>query len=144
VIIEYDGTVTESLKKVIRPKINAVSHLFPIWCDKLVVYWDAKDKDASIFATCDPRHEYRTMAVTIYPLFLQTDDWQNVLLHEIQHGIIRPYVAKVERLVEKLVKDEVVAEYLNEELAEAEEAVCEDLAILARKLMEPIDNKNVG
>lgn len=134
--IEYDGTVTESLKKVVRPKLNAVSHLLPIWCDRLVVYWEPKDKDGDTYATCSAKHEYRTMGITLYPLFLQAEDWQNILLHEIQHGIVRPYVSKVERLVEKLVKDEIVAEYLQEELAEAEEAVCEDLAILARKIME--------
>lgn len=140
-IVEYDGTVSESLKKVIRPKINSVMHLFPVWCDRLVVYWDGKDKDGTTYASCEPRHEYRTMGLTFYPLFLQAEDWQNILLHEIQHGIIRPYVAKVQRLVDKLVKDEVVAEYLQEELAEAEEAVCEDLAILARKLSEPLTYK---
>lgn len=133
-IIEYDGTVSESLKKVIRPRINAVTELMPIWCDRLVIYWEARDKDGDTYATCEPKHEYRTMGITLYPLFLQAEDWQNILLHEIQHGIVRPYVAKVERLVDKLVKDEVVAEYLHEELAEAEEAVCEDLAILARRL----------
>lgn len=135
-IVEYDGTVSESLKKVLRPKVNSVLHLFPIWCDRLVVYWEVKDKDGSTYASCEPRHEYRTMGLTFYPMFLQADDTQNILLHEIQHGIVRPYVAKVERLVEKLVKDEIVAEYLQEELAEAEEAVCEDLSILARKLLE--------
>lgn len=135
-IITYDGTVSEEIKKVVEPRINVVSHLFPIWCHKLVVYWESHSKEEGLLAVCDPKHEYRTMSVTLYPLFLEAGDWEDVLIHEIQHGLLRPLITKMDRIVEKFVKDETLTEWILDELAEAEEAVCEDLTIFARKLRD--------
>lgn len=132
--IEYDGSVTDSIKRVVRPRLDAVLHLLPGWCDKVSVYWETSDKDGNTMATCEPMYDYRTVGLTLYPLFIECDKWRDVLIHEIQHAILRPYISKVDRIVEKLVKDELMTDWLNSELADAEEAVCEDLTIFARKL----------
>jgi hypothetical protein len=76
------------------------------------------------------------MSVTLYPQFLEVGDWEDVLIHEIQHGLLRPLIAKMDRIVEKFVKDDTITEWILDELAEAEEAVCEDLTIFARKLRD--------
>lgn len=138
-IIEYDVTVSDMLRPVLEPKFASVGHLFPGWCEKLVVCWGAGEAD-NVLLTCDPKHEYRTMSVTVYPLFLANDrNWRSDLIHEIQHGILRPYVAKVDRIVEKFIKDDLMSEFILDDLAEAEEAVCEDLAIFAAKLEKDAD-----
>lgn len=133
-IIEYDGSVTSAIKNEIKLRIDNVAYLFPVWCNKLTVYWEPHDKDGDTYATCEPLYEYRHVAITLYPLFLESDSWRDILIHEIQHAVLKPYVSKVEKIVDKLIKDEAMTDWLMAELAEAEEAVCEDLTIFAKKL----------
>jgi len=138
-IIEYDHSVSLALREILEPRFDSVAYLFPGWCEKLVVYWDTSEADETIL-TCNPRHEYRIMSITVHPLFLSnTFTWEDDLIHEIQHGLVRPLIAKIDRIVEKFVKDDTITEYINDELAEIEEAVCEDLAILAKKLKQNAD-----
>lgn len=133
-IIEYDGSVAEGVKREIKLRIDTVAYLLPVWCDKLTVYWEPHDKDGDTYATCDPLYEYRHVGITLYPLFLESPSWRDILIHEIHHAILKPYISKVDKIVEKLIKDESMTDWLNADLADAEEALCEDLAIFARKL----------
>jgi hypothetical protein len=86
------------------------------------------------------------MSITIYPLFFEVEDWRNGIIHEIQHGLLRPLIAKIERIVDRFVKDEQIAEYIHDELSEAEEAVCEDLTIFTQQLCQctNLSAKNAG
>lgn len=138
-MIEYASCVTGSIQRVLEPRFDTVRHLFPGWCEKVVVYWDKSGGD-EVILTCNPKHEYRIMSITVHPLFLEAvHTWREDLIHEIQHALLRPYVAKVDKIVEKFVKDDLMTEYINDELAEAEEAVCEDLTIFAKKLQNDAD-----
>ena len=129
--VEYSD-VPATIQAVVSPRIDQFVRLFPGWCEKLTVYWDKKDGDETIL-TCTPRYEYRTMGITIYPLFLEVTDWENALIHEIQHSLLRPYVAMVEQIVDTFLKNGDT-EYIYAVLNQAEEAVCEDLTIFAEKL----------
>ena len=142
--IEYID-VPESLQPILNQRLGAFTHCFPSWCEHLSVYWQKQASDDTILS-CNPRHEYRSMSITVYPLFFETHDWQNAVLHEIQHGLLRPLIAKIERIVDRFVKDEQINEYIHDELTETEEAVCEDLTIFAQKLCRctSLSVKNVG
>jgi len=138
-MIEYASCVSEPIRNIVEPRFSSVAYLFPGWCEKIVVYWDKSEADETIL-TCHPKYEYRTMSITIHPLFIEGDlHWREDLIHEIQHALLRPYIAKVDRIVEKFVKDDLMTEFINDELADAEEAVCEDLAIFAEKLKHDAD-----
>lgn len=138
--IEWDASVSADIRKLIEPKLESVAFLFPSWCEKLTVFFESVDKEGDNLLSCNPKHEYRVMSVTVFPMFLQCEDWMNPLIHEIQHGLLRPYVSKVDRLVEKFVKDDTFIEFLHDEMSEAEEAVCEDLTIFALKLQQATED----
>lgn len=143
-MIEYASCVSDPIKGVLQPRFEAVRHLFPGWCEKVVVYWDKSEAEDTIL-TCHPKHEYRVMSITVHPLFLEdVIHWKEDLIHEIQHALLRPYIAKVDRIVEKFIRDEAMIDFINDEMAEAEEAVCEDLAIFASKLEKPCQCTNLS
>lgn len=137
--VEYCN-IPYPLIQTISPRIEQYNHLFPGWCEKLTVYWDKKDSEETIL-TCVPKYEYRTMSITVFPLFLEVADWENAMVHEIQHALLRPYVAMVEQIVDTYLKN-ADTEYIYAVLSQAEEAVCEDLAIFAEKLCQ-CTNTNV-
>lgn len=134
-IIEYDGSVTSEIKKIVKVKVDNVAHLLPVWCNKLIVFWEPHDKDGNTHASCEPMYEYRQVGLTLYPLFIESDTWRETLVHEIHHAILRPLTSKIDKIIEKLVKDETMTEWLMSDLADAEEAVCEDLTIFRRKIL---------
>lgn len=136
--IEWDSSVGSDIRRILQERFDEVAFLFPRWCEKLTVFFEPVDKEGDNILMCNPKHEYRVMSVTVFPTFLQTSDWENPLIHEIQHGLLRPYIAKVDRLIEKFIKDETVIEFLNDEMSEAEEAVCEDLTTFALKLKQSV------
>jgi len=137
--VEYVN-IPYTLVNTIAPRIEKYKHLFPGWCEKLTVYWDKKDGEETILS-CIPKYEYRTMSITVFPLFLEVVDWENAMVHEIQHSLLRPYIAMVEQIVDTFLKN-ADTEYIYAVLGQAEEAVCEDLAIFAEKLCQ-CTNTNV-
>lgn len=78
------------------------------------------------------------MTLTLHPPFLEDADWESSLIHEIGHGIFRPYVMHVDKMVEKFAP-EAIKEYLLDVLAEKEEEVVEDLAIFIKKVKNHAD-----
>jgi hypothetical protein len=134
--IEYSPAIPPALLPVIQPAVDSVSHLFPRWCEKLTVYYDT-DGEADTIASCHPLPEYRTMSIHIRPPFFdESDGGLNALLHEIGHGLIRPLSGRFRRIVERLSPNETVSALIMDELDEAEEGVCEDIAVFAKKLKE--------
>lgn len=134
--LEFDKGIPRNIKAVISPKVSAVSHLFPGWVEKLIVTYDGTDKDV---ATIRPEYEYRFVTLTLHRGFIEQDDWRESMLHEIGHSLVRPYVALVDRIVESFVPENSRT-FVFDELAKAEEAVAEDLAVFAEK----IDKGEVG
>lgn len=130
--VEYDRTIPKPLKKTVTDRIETVRHLFPGWVNKLIVAYDGSDKDV---ATVRPEYEYRFVTITLHRAFVEQDDWRESLVHEIAHSLVRPYVALVDRIVESFVPENSKT-FVYDELAKAEEAVVEDLAIFADKIGE--------
>lgn len=131
--IEYTASVPATLKKTIRERLKAVDGLFPGWVNKLSVSYSA-DPEGDGIASCVPRHEYRSFGLTIHPLFFEDEDWMETLLHEIGHGLLKPYTALVDKIVEEFVTDHQTRKFIASQLRDAEETVSEDLAIWAGKL----------
>lgn len=130
---EYSHGIPPELKKIIRERLKTVEALFPGWVNKLVVTYSA-DPDGDGIASCVPRHEYRSFGLTIHPLFFEDEDWMESLLHEIGHGMMKPYTAVVEKIVDTFIIDPNVKGFIHSQLRDAEEAVSEDLAVWANKL----------
>lgn len=111
-----------------------VADLFPSWCEDLTIFYETSECLETI-VTCQPKHEYRFMAITVRPLFFeQKDDGLSALIHEIQHALVRPYIARVDKIIHRFIDNETISHYLTDELTEAEEAICEDLTRFAQKL----------
>ena len=130
VLIEIDKSIPSSLKKTIQTRINATSALFPGWVEKLIVRYDGSDRDV---ATIKPEYEYRFVVLILHRGFIEQDDWWESICHEVAHSLFRPYVALVERIVENFVPD-TSKQFIWDELAKAEEAAAEDMAVFATKL----------
>jgi len=130
--LEYDKAIPKALRKMIIERIATVLHLFPGWVNKLIVCYDGSDKDV---ATIKPEYEYRFVTITLHRAFIEQDDWSESLIHEVAHSVVRPYVSLVDRIVEAFVP-ETSKLFVYDELAKAEEAMVEDLAIFADKIGE--------
>lgn len=124
------------VRQLLEQRISRMADLFPGWVNELHVYFDDSPKDSGDVASCDSKYEYRTVALTFYPKFLTSHNWENVLLHEIQHVIFRPYVAHVEKIIDNFIKDDATAEFLRSELTDSGEMLAEDMAVFAEKLLE--------
>lgn len=116
-------------------RLDTMRHLFPAWVNVLTVRWAPNEED---IATADPQYEYRAMTLTLHPPFLEDPDWESSLIHEIGHGIMRPYVQTVDKMVEKFAP-EAIKEYLLDVLAAKEEEVVEDWAIFVKKVKKDAD-----
>lgn len=128
--VEHDKNIPKALKKLIAERIGTIAHLFPGWVNKLIVTYDGTDKDV---ATIKPEYEYRFVTIILHRAFIEQDDWRESLIHEVAHSLVRPYVALVDRIVEAFVPETSKA-FIYDELAKAEEAMVEDLAIFADKI----------
>lgn len=128
--MRVDYFVPIALKTEIEVRLGKVLHLFPAWVNVLTVRWAPNEDD---IATADPQYEYRAMTLTLHPPFLEDPDWESSLIHEIGHGIMRPYVQVVDKIVEKFVSEGMQG-YLTDLLALKEEEVVEDWAIFIKKL----------
>jgi hypothetical protein len=115
---------------MIAERIGTITRLFPGWVNKLIVAYDGSDKDV---ATIKPEYEYRFVTIILHRAFIEQDDWRESLIHEVAHSLVRPYVALVDRIVEAFVPETSKA-FIYDELAKAEEAMVEDLAIFADKI----------
>jgi len=136
--IEFHRSIPADLKPLIRTRISRFRYLFPSWVTELIVYYE-NDTGEDILLTCSPNYPYRSMSVTVFPLFFgETDDGEKAMIHEIGHGIIRPYTHIVDRVLKKYLTNEDLAQYISEELADAEEAVVQDLADFVEKLRETL------
>lgn len=134
--MRIDYFVPIAIKTTIATRISEVAHLFPSWVNILTIRWDESNKED--VATAIPQYEYRAMTITLHPLFLEDSDPESSLIHEICHGILRPYIQTVDRIVEKFAA-EAIKEYLLDVLADKEEEICEDLAIFVKKLKKHAD-----
>lgn len=134
--MRIDYFVPITIKTPIANRVNAVAYLFPSWVNVLTIRWDESNKED--IATATPQYEYRAMTVTFHPLFLEDPDPESSLIHEICHGILRPYIQTVDKIVEKFAADGV-RDYLLDVLADKEEEICEDLAIFVKKLKNDAD-----
>ena len=130
--VEHDKSIPRALRKLIAERVATVVHLFPGWVNRLIVTYDGTDKDV---ATIKPEYEYRFVTITLHRAFIEQDDWRESLIHEVAHSLVRPYVALVDRIVEAFVP-ETSRMFIYDELAKAEEAMVEDLAIFADKIGE--------
>ena len=128
--ISYSTTIPDALLPTVQQRINRVKQLFPLWVNKLTVRYDHDKED---LAKALPQYEYRAMTVVLHPPFFDDDDWESTLVHEVWHGIFRPYVQAVDRIVEKFVPEDS-RQYVLDLLADKEEEVAEDSAIFADKL----------
>jgi hypothetical protein len=133
--IAYEEGIGD-IKTLLVERVEEFKSFFPGWVNELHVYFDDAPKDSGDIAACESKYEYRTVGLTFYPRFLTAKNWQNTMLHELQHVIFRPYVAHVERIIDTFVKDEAVAEFLKGELTDSGEMLAEDMAIFAEKLLE--------
>ena len=128
--IEIDESIPSVVRRTVQNRINATSAFFPGWVEKLIIRYDGSDRDV---ATIRPEYEYRFVVVTLHRGFIEQDDWRESMYHEISHSLFRPYVALVERIVESFVP-EISRQFVWDELAKAEEATAEDMAVFASKI----------
>lgn len=133
--MRVDYFVPIALKAEIEARIKKIQPLFPAWINVLTVRWAPNEED---IATADPQYEYRAMTLTLHPPFLEDPDWHSSLIHEIGHGIMRPYVQTVDKIIEKFAP-EPIKEYLLDLLASKEEEVVEDWAIFVKKVKNNAD-----
>jgi len=134
--LRIDYFVPIGIKAVVQERIESVEDYFPAWVNVLTIRWQVNDED---IATATPQYAYRDFTLTLHPAFLEDPDWEESLFHEIGHGIFKPYVMVIDKIIEKLAP-EGIKEYLLDQIAEKEEEVCEDLAIFIKKIKE---NANV-
>lgn len=131
-IIEYH--VSGPLREIIEGRVQKVIHLAPGWVNRIVIEYTG-EAHPEFEVSCFPNYEYRWLAIKIYPAFLENVYWEDSLIHELQHAIIRPYISKVETLLENFVPEEMRG-YIITEIDKAEESVVQDLAIFCRKLVD--------
>jgi len=129
--LRIDYFVPIAIKTQVALQMDAVKHLLPSWVNILTIRWDESNKED--VATATPQYEYRGMTIALHPLFLEDPDPESSLIHEICHGILRPYIQMVDRIVEKSTEG-AMRDYLMDALADKEEEICEDLAVFAKKL----------
>jgi len=134
--LRIDYFLPIAIKTHIVAKVDAVQHLIPSWVNVLTIRWDDANKED--IATATPQYEYRMMTITFHPSFLEDPDPDSSLIHEICHGILRPYIQMVDKIVDKFA-EAAVKDYLLDVLADKEEEICEDLAIFVKKLKNNAD-----
>jgi hypothetical protein len=127
---KYDDNIPKPLRRIVQKRIGTIEAMFPGWVNKLIICYDGTDKDV---ATIRPEYEYRFVTIILHRAFFEQDDWQDSLTHEVAHSLVRPYVALVDRIVEAFIPETSKA-FIYDELAKAEEAMVEDLAIFADKI----------
>lgn len=133
--LDFHPTIPPSLLPIIRPAVEEAACFMPRWCERLTVFYE-NDGEADTIASCHPLPEYRSMSIHIRPRFFEEPDGGlNALYHEIGHALLRHLTGRFKRIVEKLSPNETVTDMVMDELNEAEEAVCEDFALFAERLI---------
>lgn len=117
---------------LVSQRLNSVKGLFPAWCSRVVVNYSIADED---IATCNVQYEYRTFILTLHPPFFDDEEWRHSLIHEIQHGLLKPIVQFGDKLIEHYVNDEHTTKFLLDQFAYLEEQVAEDLSLFAKELL---------
>jgi len=124
----FTDTVDDVLEPIIKHKVEWIAKFFPGWAqDLIVVYHETTDKDTT--ASVQVFYQYRYINLYIYPAFLTDKLWKETLFHELVHVLMTPYTRKFENVVETMVDPSIQA-YLRNDISEAEEAVCQDMAKL--------------
>lgn len=134
-VLRVEYFVPIAIKSLVEERIESITRYLPAWVNVLTIRWQVNDED---IATAQPQYEYRSMTITLHPAFLHDTEWSVSLMHEVAHAIWRPYVATVDKIVEKFAPD-VAREYLLDVLASKEEEISEDLSIFIKKVMDDAD-----
>lgn len=117
---------------LVSRRVNTVKDIFPAWCSKLIVGYSVVDDD---IASCNVQYEYRTFVLNIHPPFFDDNDWQHSLIHEIQHGLLKPLIHFGDKLIEHYVNDEHTSKFLLDQFLYIEEQVAEDLSLFTKKIL---------
>lgn len=128
--------VPRSVRSEVEPHIERFAPLLPSWVERLHVNFAQDDEE--VIASVSVRHEYRTMRVTVTPLFLTLDQHMQAitLLHEFIHSSQGPMMACFENLMESMIEEDTpVAAWIDEEWRKAIESSTTDLEFgIARML----------
>jgi len=128
----YKSDIPSPLLEIIKPRIETILDYFPPWCYELIVHYESGNTDTT--ASCKPNYHYRYVDLYIYDYWFSDDeDWEFILLHEIFHALLSPYTTLSERLA-NLIGDDNFRKYIQQELADTEEFISQDLADFATKL----------
>jgi hypothetical protein len=133
--IYYDSCVSEVFRPMISEKLDTVIDLFPDWCTSLIIFYNEDTSKGNILA-CNSNYPYRFMHLTFYPGFFNDPEWEEGLIHEIQHAIQAPYVSRVEHIINTYIDNEELKDYVLKDLADLEEGVCQDWVALLIKWRE--------
>ena len=131
--IRYTSDVPVELENFIASRIQPLLPLMPDWCSQVVVgYAQSKDDVMS----CEVQYQYRTVILYVHPLFIEDEDWQWSVIHEIGHAILKPAIQYADQVMEHFVDDEDTQKFLLNQFAYIEEQVAEDIAQFAKKLIQ--------
>ena len=130
--IEYHSSIPKPFLTLVSHRLNCVKGLFPAWCSRVVVNYSIAEED---IASCNVQYEYRTFILTLHPPFFDDGDWHHSLIHEIQHGLLKPIIQFGDKLIEHYVNDEHTTKFLLDQFAYLEEQVAEDLSLFAKELL---------
>lgn len=133
--VSYAPDVPETLLPIIKERVESTTYAFPSWCQDLKVFYETENPNQYVAAIAS-EYSYRFVQLTIFPDFFNDSNWEETLLHEIQHSMLAPYKAVVLRILDTFIPDDMLREYLKNQLTDAEEAVVQDAAFSLKNIID--------
>lgn len=138
-IITYDDTIPPPFLPIVKERFDKILGFFPTWCHEIIIEY-SNDSSHESALSCKSDYPYRYIKIFIYDYWFQERDWDILLFHELMHSILTPLTLKIERAIDSYITDQDTKKYISQELIDAEEAVCQDLAKLSRDLTKYRNN----
>lgn len=124
--IIFDKSFPETLKPVVEPILERYKLLLPHWMTELFVRYDSEN--VADTANAFTSKEYRWGYLTICSAFVEADDLDGLLIHEIIHLHNLPFVNYVKEITETFVEDDNYKDLIMNEINRKMEAMTDDIA----------------
>jgi hypothetical protein len=131
--ITYNRSVPEALIPILDERFRHIKEAFPKWCHELIVSYEHDNPEGNTL-TADGVFEYRYAEICVYDFFFNDIHWEESLMHELMHIMFSPYTKRVERVLNTLLSETPIANYIKSELLSEEEGVAQDFAVFANYL----------
>lgn len=134
--VEYRGEWPAEARAAVEASMAGLEWLIPDWCTELILRWDSAPPDApdgTAGAACTTAcYEYRWACIRVYPSWLEGGpaERRQELVHELLHVFTAPLVEYVEKMADRLLKEDAPKFHatVREEIRERQEAATQDLS----------------